>query len=199
MPHYGKLVAFEGCPGSSAQKNMEKFKTYLDSIEIPCEIVRMLDSSTDVGALAFTAYYDYFTTLPHQAITSVCNAERYAKQSDIGDMLRQGIHVLVDRYILCAISESLALSEKPFELGNMDHLEDLLRPDMVVYFESVPEDGLIAAPFCIFASLFRLKRLQEAYHYAIHHFYYFSQICWTVRIPDQEKNFCKRLYQKLIR
>lgn len=193
----GKLIAFEGCPGSAAQKKMEAFKSYLDSLQITCEIVRLLDPSTIIGSVACSAYYDYFTTYSPKTIDCICNAERYSKQEEIQELLQRGVYVLIDRYILCAISESLALSEKPFELGVLGDYEELLRPDMVVYFESMPEDGLIAAPFCIFASLSRLRRLHEAYVYTMQHFYYFNRIIWFVH--ENENNFCQRLLKKINR
>lgn len=160
MP-YGLLIAFEGMPGAPTRRHLDVFSMYLHSRSILHKSFHFLDTSTPLGSLAFVAHTDMFSNFNAKTTHLLMDAERWSKIDDINRTLQSGIHVLVDRFTLCSIAESLA------DLPQATQIEEFPNPDIVFYFQHSAEESVLSFPYSHIASLEKLRRIKTCYEHAI--------------------------------
>ncbi len=171
MPH-GLLIAFEGIPGSPARKHLDAFSAYLTTLSVPHQCVHFLDASSPIGALALIARNDIFSSFNANTTQLLLDAERFSRIEFINELLESGVHVLIDRYLLCSLAEAHAQHVR----SSCKSIHEFPKQDILFYFEYTPEETILQIPYSLYASLEHLHRLHEAYEEIIDYYECFEDV-----------------------
>lgn len=127
----GKLILIEGLDrtGKTTQSTI-----LLDRLKPNAALIKFPDRTTPIGNLINRYLVDKEFKLPDQAAHLLFSANRWEVAETIKDLLLQGKHVILDRYVYSGIAYSAAKGIKNMDLNwCLQPDKGLLKPDLTLF------------------------------------------------------------------
>ena len=111
----GILIAIEGTDGSHKSYLCDRLVGYLSRKMYPTKIFRFPDRTTEIGKLIDCYLKGKIAMTPH-VIHLLFSANRMEKAITIENLLNQGYHIIVDRWLYSGIAYSLAKNARIMDI-----------------------------------------------------------------------------------
>ncbi|QLQ82656.1 hypothetical protein HG537_0H04190 [Torulaspora globosa] len=141
----GKLVLFEGLDrtGKTTQSDI-----LVERLQPDVTLIKFPERSTEIGALIDRYLKDKTFELPDQAVHLLFSANRWEMAERIKQLLLQGTHVVLDRYVYSGIAYSAAKhTDKMDRSWCLQPDRGLPRPDLTIFLTSDDAENELRAGF----------------------------------------------------
>lgn len=132
------LIAFEGLDQSGKETQATMLRDLLRASGQQAEYVTFPDYSTPIGQEIDRGLHEQRSFAP-DVMQLLFVANRYEWRERIGDMLREGTHVICDRYLASSIAYGEAHGLDPFWLADVQKF--LPQPSLTILLDIEPEQA----------------------------------------------------------
>lgn len=134
------FIVFEGGDGCGKSTQADLLKSYFDSKDIPCILLKCPDRSSITGSFISSYLRGDHSSVNHQVINCVLAANIWEVADAARQALEQGQVVIMDRYKYSHFAYSMARGGTWEQVSSA--LEGVETPDLVVFLDIDPEEAL---------------------------------------------------------
>jgi dTMP kinase len=137
----GALIVLEGLDRSGKTTQVQRLHSVLSSRGVPAKSIRFPDRATPIGQM-INSYLQSGTQLDDHAVHLLFSANRWELAEQIEKDLKEGVTVIVDRYVYSGMVYSAAKGNPSLSLEWARECDvGLPRPDVVIFLDLESEDA----------------------------------------------------------
>jgi len=140
----GKFIVFEGTDGSGKSTQMTRLSKYLKERGVSCFLTHE-PTDAPIGAVLRACLSGRLQT-DERAIALLFASDRldhiHNPVNGLKKKLSEGITVLCDRYYLSSFAYNGGFADPEWVIGLNKYAMEELRPDLTVYIDLPPEEGM---------------------------------------------------------